>query len=352
MTFEEAFKAYLVVSGTQRSAAYQDTLMCRFFVSQFGRNCPLADITPKMISRALSVLRDKRIKRKEQMVPLSPATINRHTQFLQRVFGHAQEALGEQTHSIKWKAFITIEPEVTIYPLTEQEEQWVADNIDPAVRSVFQFSLLTGVRLKNAVTLRWDMINWEKQELTFRAKSRRPGGKIYIVPLTSKVIQLLKEQEGNHDEFVFTYIAKRNDRHSHHRGRRYPLTTHVVRYYWEALGLGKRWHDVRHTFGTRLYGISKDIHLVQRAMNHTDIHTTMKYVHTNREDIRAAMEKLPFRKVNNPSAESHTPATDGQNKNVLKFERKQRGAADWTRTSTDLSASTSKLWVADDDENK
>jgi integrase len=66
----------------------------------------------------------------------------------------------------------------------------------------------------------------------------------------------------------------------------------VVRYYWEQLGLGKRWHDVRHTFSTRLYGI----HLVQWAMNHSNVATTMKYVHTDREDVREAMEKLPFRK--------------------------------------------------------
>ena len=63
-----------------------------------------------------------------------------------------------------------------------------------------------------------------------------------------------------------------------------------------------RWHDVRHTFGTRLYVISVDIHLVQRAMNHSNVATTMRYVHTDREDIREAMEKLPFRKANDPSA--------------------------------------------------
>jgi integrase len=282
------------------------------------------------------------------MVMLSSSTINRHVQFLQRVFTHAQEGLNEPVKNIKWRAFIAIEPETDIYPLTEDEERWVVENIDPSVRPVFLFSMVSGVRLKNAVYLRWDMIDWAKGEIKFRAKSRRPGGKIYIIPITEPITLVLKGQEGNDPEFVFTFEAKRNDRHGHRQGRRYPLTKHVVRHYWEQLGLGKRWHDVRHTFGTRLYGISKDIHLVQRAMNHSNVATTMKYVHTNREDVREAMEKLPFRKepspfrkVNDPSANEHNQDKFGQHTNVVILQRKQSGAVERTRTSTPRGASTS-----------
>ncbi|WP_424617629.1 tyrosine-type recombinase/integrase [Bradyrhizobium sp.] len=73
---------------------------------------------------------------------------------------------------------------------------------------------------------------------------------------------------------------------------RYPLTKPLVRCYWEKLDLEKRWHDLRHTFGTRLYRETKDIHLVQRAMNHSDVQTTMRYVHTDHSDVQEAMEKL------------------------------------------------------------
>jgi hypothetical protein len=40
-------------------------------------------------------------------------------------------------------------------------------------------------------------------------------------------------------------------------------------------------------------------------MNHSNVATTMKYVHANREDVREAMGKLPFRKVNSLSANDH-----------------------------------------------
>ncbi len=44
MTFEEAFHSYMIVSGTERSAAYQDKLMFQFFVGRFGPNKSVSEI--------------------------------------------------------------------------------------------------------------------------------------------------------------------------------------------------------------------------------------------------------------------------------------------------------------------
>src|SRR5260370_40681113 len=46
-----------------------------------------------------------------------------------------------------------------------------------------------------------------------------------------------------------------------------------------AAGLRRlRFHDLRHTFGTRMIG-EADIRRVQEWMGHADIQTTMKYLH-------------------------------------------------------------------------
>jgi hypothetical protein len=130
LTLEEVFHSYMIVSGTERSAAYQDRLMLRFFQSVWGRNRPIKTIKPRDISNALGVLRDRRIKRKGVSVPLSPSTLNRHTQFLQRIWAHAEEALGESVERIRWKSFLAVEPEARIYPLTKDEEEYVITTID------------------------------------------------------------------------------------------------------------------------------------------------------------------------------------------------------------------------------
>ena len=72
-------------------------------------------------------------------------------------------------------------------------------------------------------------------------------------------------------------------------------------------------------------------------MNYGNIATTMKYVHTDREDVREAMEKLPFRKASEGSpfrkvidlsANEHDHDKFGQHENVVILQRKQSGAVE------------------------
>jgi integrase len=172
------------------------------------------------------------------------------------------------------------------------EEHVALTDMDDYIRPLFLFSVLSGVRQANALSLRWDQVNMDTRVITFQGKSRRPGGKTYIVPLTGMIEGVLEGEWGHDIDYVFTFVARCNNRWGYKKGKRYPLTKPLVRCYWEKLGLDKRWHDLRHTFGTRLYQETKDIHLVQRAMNHADVNTTQRYVHTDLSDVQEAMEKM------------------------------------------------------------
>jgi integrase len=48
----------------------------------------------------------------------------------------------------------------------------------------------------------------------------------------------------------------------------------------------------RHDFGTRLLRDSGNLKLVQNAMNHRDIKSTMRYAHVLDEDVAAAIEDV------------------------------------------------------------
>lgn len=290
MLLRTVFDSYMVVSGEDRGAAYTDRLKFKFFDRQFGPKA-VNDITPADLSKALGVLRAKRIKRKGQLVPLQPATLNAHTEFLRRLLTHA-DALGEPVRPFKWKSFMVVEAEQATAFLTIPEEHGALEDMDDYIRPIFLFSVLSGVRLANAIGLKKAMVNWADRVITFRGKSRRPGGKTYVVPITGMIEGILRAEWDNHFEYVFTFRARRNSRWGYRAGMRYPLTKPLVREYWERLGLEKRWHDLRHTFGTRLYKETKDIHLVQRAMNHSDVQTTLRYVHTDYSDVQEAMERL------------------------------------------------------------
>lgn len=178
MILKEVFDSYMAVSGEDRSAAYTDRLMFNAMDAFFGPKA-VNDITPVDLTNYLAVKRKERIKRKDQMVPLQPATLNKHTQFLRRLLTHA-ENLGEPIRVFKWKSFMVVEPEQTTSFLTIPQEHAALTDMDDYIRPIFLFSVLSGVRLSNAIGLKKSMIDWSERLITFRGKSRRPGGKTYL----------------------------------------------------------------------------------------------------------------------------------------------------------------------------
>jgi integrase len=53
-----------------------------------------------------------------------------------------------------------------------------------------------------------------------------------------------------------------------------------------------RFHDLKHTVGTRLAQNNVPIPVIKEVLDHSDIKTTMRYVHTANEQILSAMNKL------------------------------------------------------------
>jgi integrase len=51
-----------------------------------------------------------------------------------------------------------------------------------------------------------------------------------------------------------------------------------------------RFHDIRHTFGTRAIDGGAPLSAVKEIMGHADIRTTMRYVHATEEGKRKAVE--------------------------------------------------------------
>ena len=68
----------------------------------------------------------------------------------------------------------------------------------------------------------------------------------------------------------------------------------MVTKYAEKAGIAKRIspHVLRHTFATELLRQSKNIRLVQKALGHSDLSTTMIYTHIVDSDLKEAMMDL------------------------------------------------------------
>jgi integrase/recombinase XerC len=63
----------------------------------------------------------------------------------------------------------------------------------------------------------------------------------------------------------------------------------------DRAGLGRAYsaHCLRHTFATRLYRQTRDLHLVREALGHAGVGTTQRYAVIDRRSLRTAITRLP-----------------------------------------------------------
>jgi integrase len=81
------------------------------------------------------------------------------------------------------------------------------------------------------------------------------------------------------------------------KGQRYPLTYGGVQTYWRRLRrrsgvVGFRFHDYRHDLATKILRETGNLKLVQRALNHSDIKSTLRYAHVLDSEVAEAMEAV------------------------------------------------------------
>lgn len=240
--------------------------------------------------------RGKRTKEQERALPLvSNATVNRSaTKVLQRLFTFAKSEGAIFDNEPKWEDLLLAEPVERVRELKIEE----ADALDGATRidygPFFDFVRASGMRLKECVTLRWSEVNFGTRQIVRIGK----GGRRIVFPITDAIREIIFPLQGQHEEFVFTYVAVYgNKRLCRVRGQRYRLTYNGAKSAWQRLRANSgvtdfRFHDFRHDFGTKLLRHSGNLKLVQKAMNHKDIKSTLRYAHVLDEDVAVAVERL------------------------------------------------------------
>ena len=272
-------------------------------VEYFGPSKPLTEIDNQAAKDMVAWRRGQRVKRRgkrtkeaERALPLvSNATLNRSaTKVLQRLFAFAKSEKAVFENEPDWEDLLLDEPEERVRELKLEE----ADALDQAMRDdygpFFDFVRASGMRLKECVTLRWEEVDFGAKQIVRLGKGRRR----VVFPITAAVREILYPLQGQHPEFCFTYVAVYgNKKLGRVRGQRYALSYNGAKSAWQRMralsGLANfRFHDFRHDFGSKLLRDSGNLKLVQKALNHRDIKSTLRYAHVLDEDVAVAVERL------------------------------------------------------------
>jgi integrase len=175
--------------------------------------------------------------------------------------------------------------------------------------ALFLTAAFTGLRMGELLALRWRDVDLTSATIRVRASyylgqlTTPKSGKVRAVPLAPDVAAALaqlgrREHWLGDDDLVF--VGETGGYLDGSALRR--------RYKAAIAGAGLRplrFHDLRHTFGTRMIA-KADIRRVQEWMGHADIQTTMRYLHyaPREEDARLVAAAFEVEPVPDPSTKS------------------------------------------------
>jgi integrase len=270
-------------------------------VGYFGAPKLLTEIADDDVAKLVAWRRGHRVtrhgkgKKNAALAPLiAPATVNRSTtEVLKKLFTRAKAWGIRFEREPNWKQHWLKEPQERVRELHGGE----ADQLDAATRDdyrpIIEFTGVSGLRM-NECLLRWSEVNWDARKIIKQGK----GDNRVSFPITDAIREILWPLRGHHETMVFTYVAKRTRKAQKLiRGERYPVTYNGLKSAWKRIRAAAevadfRFHDYRHDFATKLLRETKNLKLVQKALNHANIKTTTKYAHVLDDEIAAGIDAM------------------------------------------------------------
>jgi integrase len=215
---------------------------------------------------------------------VAPATINRELSFLRRVFNVAlANDLVDRNPMRRIK--LMRENNARVRWLTDDEETRLRAEVGEEHWPLVAFALHTGLRQAEQFRLRWCDVDLVNLVLTV---PRSKHGESRHVHLNETAVAILRDTPSRcATEWVFPS----------RRGVT-PLEAHnfLHRVFVPALERARiddfRWHDLRHTFASRLVMAGADLTTVKELMGHKTLAMTMRYAHLSTAHRVAAVRML------------------------------------------------------------
>ena len=155
------------------------------------------------------------------------------------------------------------------------------------LRPMLELAMNTGLRRGELFNARWSNVNWNLSTpvLTVRGSFSK-NSKSRTVPLNENAARVLKNwwKEGT-DPNSLIFPGKEGKPFS-------SLKTAWNRILEKAKIEDFRWHDLRHTFASRLVMAGVDLNTVRDLLGHKDIKMTLRYAHLSPEVKAEAVAKL------------------------------------------------------------
>ncbi|HEV8329339.1 MAG TPA: tyrosine-type recombinase/integrase [Nitrospiraceae bacterium] len=274
-TFDELMTRFLAEHAAKKSEPRHYRGYFNNLKAFFGGRT-LAEITQKLIAE---------YKALRYAAGLKPASINRELASLKKAFNLAVREWEWCRENPVSKVSMERENNKRDRWLSVEEEPRLLQGCAPWLYAIVIFALHTGMRMGEILELTWRGVDFSRRTVMV---VRSKNGERRTIPVNETVLSVLKQKSKVRSlrtdlvfcSQVFTSME----------------SGHLRRSFRLALGRAKiedfHFHDLRHTFATRLVQAGVDLYKVQRLLGHKSPIMTQRYAHHYPESLRDGVEIL------------------------------------------------------------
>lgn len=224
---------------------------------------------------------------------VSVATVNRNLTLLRAIFNRGlrhDRIKGSPMRTMKldkennWRRRV----------LSAEEEPRLLRALPKRLRPLAVGALHTGMRLGELLALTWKDIDFANGTIIIREAKSGEGRIAWMSPIASATLKALRrERIGGGAAGADLSIVR--DQHVFQDARG-AARTNLWRYWCVALKKARiedlRFHDLRHTFASRLVNQGVDLYRVKTLIGHKTLRMTERYAHVAAEHLREAVNRL------------------------------------------------------------
>jgi len=275
ITFSEMADLYLEKYAKVKKKGWRrsDWVFLRRLKPYFGIY-KLTKISPLMIEEYIAGRKEEGLKN---------SSVNRELSCLRKIFNLAIDWDYVAVNPVRKVKSLSEKGSMRERVLSEDEEVRLFEAAALHLKPMLMVAIYTGFRRGAIFNLKWQNVDFEKGEIR-TSQSKTGVGR--AVPMNSEVMTMLysmKAQNGN-CEHVFV---------NPDTGKPYTDISRAFNGACKRTGIKNlKFHDLRHTFGSRLVRNGANLNLVRELMGHASIVTTQRYLHSQADEKKQAIESL------------------------------------------------------------
>ncbi len=218
---------------------------------------------------------------------VTKSTANRYMALLKSMLNLSIEWGYLKTNPVKVKFFSEMD-NLKERILSKEEEQSLLEACSAHLKPIVLTALHTGMRKGEILNLKWSQVDFTN--MVIKVENTK-SGKPRLIPINECLLEelmRLKRQSGK-SNYVFLYPDSGKPLKDVKRSFPGAVRRSGIR--------GLRFHDLRHSFASRLVAKGVDLITIKELLGHHSVRITERYTHSNSEQKKSAVERLASKKV-------------------------------------------------------